>query len=183
MNQRFLQAILARRPDLGVSDNYFFFQPPGDILCGFVPEKGRSIQRIWSFAVPLYDHLDFLHLGFGKIVPVDAGFLRSEPPVAAAETFLQVIARHEAKARSYVDPRNFLRMARAGGKLRNPWAKRAVATTLAFLGEPGEASRWLGDLEKSQAFMEHVPHWVSDLRDLREAFDAGKKSTADLLGR
>jgi len=184
VNRRFRQTLLALRPDLGViNGGFIYFQPAADILCGFVVERARHFARLYRFALPLYERLDFLHLGFADELPVDAGFLRDEPPVAAAKTFLRVVSPYESAARRCADPKVFLAMVGEGARLQNPWTQRAVATTLAFLGERQEASRWLADLEKSRASMEHVPNWVADLRDLRAAVDAGNASIAELLNR
>jgi hypothetical protein len=181
VNKRFLQAVLAQRPDLGALVPFFFYQPVADIVSGFVVERTRSFARISSFAVPLFDHTDLLHLTFGDVLPIEANFLRSESPVASAKTFVRVISPFEAEVRSLADPARFLDVAQA--RIGNPWAQRAIMVTLAWHGALPEARRRLAELEPSAHLLDHYPHWGSDLRQMREAFDAGHAATHALLDR
>jgi hypothetical protein len=156
-------------------------RPAGDILCGFLVERARSVARIYDFAMPLYDRCEFVHLLFADQLPIDAEFVRRETPVAAARTFARSIEPFVTKARSKGDAVTFLEVARRASA--NAWGQRAVATTLAFVGDLGGASRTLAPLEVSIASMDHVPRWTSDLRDLRRALGEGEAPTRALLTR
>ena len=131
--------------------------------------------------MPLYDHTDLLHMTFGRDLRIDAEFLRRESPVASAKTFVRVIAPFEEEVRSLSNPERFLDVAQEG--IGNPWSKRAIIVTLAWYGALPEASQRLTELEPSASLLDHYPHWVSDLRDMREAFDAGRAATRKLLER
>jgi hypothetical protein len=171
------------RPDLAVADGHFYYVPIGDIISGFLREKTPSADRVISFALPLYDHNDYVHLTFGELLPIDQQALSLvSAPKADAENFLMLIQPYEQSTQLKSQPRNFLEHLRRLGVQKNPWIRRAYGLTSAFLGDLVTAEEHLTILERQEG-MDRVPHWHDDLKSLRNALDIGTKEVSCLLER
>src|SRR5260221_1717029 len=75
MNKKFETEVLKLRGDLRAVENYFYKPPITHVMCGFACERPPSGAYIWKYALPLYDRLEFLHLGLADRLPKPHDFM------------------------------------------------------------------------------------------------------------
>lgn len=170
MNKTFERQVLKLRPSFRVSNGHFYITPVEHILCGFVYEKARGGSYVWRYALPLYDHVDFVHLTFGERLPPPAGNRTTENTLSAndAEGFIRWIGPVEASTSAWRDIRNFLCFAESRLYLANPWIQRGHAMTLIMLGRGAEAESELQALLKTPG-TETIAHFRDDLIEILAA--------------
>jgi hypothetical protein len=183
VNKRFLDQVTRLRPDLAVTDGHFYYVPIGDIVSGFLREKTPNADRVISFALPLYDRNDYVHLTFGEALPIDQQALsRESAPKADAMNFLQLIQPYEPSVRLKSEPGNFLKLLRPSGIQKDPWIRRAYVLTSAFLGDLATAKEHFSILERQEG-MDRVPHWREDLKALSHALLLGPEAVSHLFSQ
>lgn len=163
LEQRFAANVRILRPTYGVLGEYFYIPPVDHILCGFVFERAKYASYIWRFAFPLFDKVEFLHLGFGeRLASIEKTSSQEEVSLREAEKFLQVVEPYEAETSSWHELQNFLRFAEAPERGKNPWVQRGIALTHIMLGSALEATSQLSRLSKS-AECRMLPHFQADI--------------------
>jgi hypothetical protein len=174
LNKRFEQQVLKLRPNLRAVDGYFYTTPVDHVLCGFVYEKGSGGAHIWRYALPLYDHLEFIHLGFGERLPYPPGVMRTEHKAASEDAiaFVRCIEPYETATYGWQSTEAFLLRTESLLHLGNPWILRGHAMTLIMLGRRSEAELQMKMLS-SKPGIENIPHFQEDLRHVSAELSRG----------
>src|SRR5215831_8824584 len=163
MNVKLLVQIQKLRPQLRDSNGFLYAAPVGQVLCGFVFERIRGFRRIWKFALPLYDRVEFLHLGFSAVVGQWEG--KAMTPKVEAARFVECIANHEPETYSWADPEKFLSISERQDTLGNPWNRRGAALTRIVLGDASAAKSHLRILLDDN-HIDRVPCFRRDLEQI-----------------
>jgi hypothetical protein len=172
MTKSFEAKVLSLRPEFSVTDGYFYYVPAGHILCGFVWEKVRDHAYIWRFAMPVYDHLDFLNLNFGERLPQPEGSMRGFGAGSrAAEEFVRRIEPYERETRTWQDIQTFLHRFESSSAMKNPWVRRSIAWTQILAGKPEEGRAHLERLLNADG-VDDYPHFTEDIRFILSAMDS-----------
>jgi hypothetical protein len=183
MSKRFEAAVLSLRPDFAIKDKYFYYMPVGHILCGFVYEKARGRAYIWRFALPLYDHHEFLSLTFAERLPRPEGIMPGfSSDLRAAEEFVRRIEPYESETRTWQEPQTFLRLFEDPHTLANPWVRRCIAWTYILIGKPAEARAHMHVLLNSEEPQDD-PHFLQDVRQILDTLESSlDEAQKSLLG-
>ena len=145
MNKKFIDEVLRLAPEFSVVDVYFYEKPVGHILCGFVCEMPPSGACIWTYALPLYDRFEFLHLTFGGRLPPPDGFIdvKGLSDKEIAEKFVARIQPYRSEASSLANLDRFAAYIETECPLKSPTIRRGYALTLIMLDRVDEAMEQL----------------------------------------
>lgn len=181
MNKTFLAEVLKLAPEFSVVDHYFYEEPVGHILCGFLCERSPSGAYISSYAFPLYDRFRFLHLNFSDELPYPDGFMeapRGREKELAAE-FIRRIEPYKPEVASLASLEQFAKRLEARPSLKNPWTRRGYAVTLIMLHRRDEAMSELAALSALD-YVKQTPDFDADItrlvNDLSEGIEVAKKT-------
>lgn len=68
MRKKAVAHVLAKMPGFKVRGAYYFGTCNEEVMAGYCIDAPPSCIRIWRFALPMYDEIDFLNLSLGKVV-------------------------------------------------------------------------------------------------------------------
>jgi len=180
VNKKFANEVIRLQPALGVVQRQFFLHPVERILTGFVYEQTPSAFYVSHCALPLYDRLEILHIGFGNRLSVqELGEVGSKTKLSAAE-FVTIITPLLEVTKSWQEPGTFVSELMGPERLQNPWGRRALALSAIVLGEPGLAEEQLRILMESSD-IDHLPNFRRDITDVFEALSSGIPRAQALL--
>jgi hypothetical protein len=180
LNRKFANEVVRLQPALGVVQRQFFLHPVERILTGFVYEQTPSAFYVSHYALPLYDRLEFLHIGFGDRLAVQQlGELWSKKKLNADE-FVRTVTPLIKVTKSWQDPATFASALMSPERLQNPWGRRAFALTQIVLGEADQATEQLQILLTCSE-IDHLPNFRRDLSDVLEALSSGIPRARALL--
>lgn len=178
MSRRLQSDILQSRSSLRLLQGYFVHVPVRRVLVGYFVENTPSAVYGGTFALPLYDRFDHIHLTFGdrwvlSETPVDK---RAAAQSELAQRLLQKIEVVDAGLVAQGAPQEFA-SALKSKSLGNPWVRRACAFTQIVLGNANEALVHLTQLE-TMTSIAHYPHFLADVtlvsKLLREDLEAAR---------
>ena len=180
MNKKFANAVVRLQPALGVVQRQFFLHPVERILTGFVYEQSPSAFYVSHYALPLYDRLEILHIGFGdRLTAQQLGNVWSKR-LLTAEEFVQSITPLLEVTQSWQEPAVFASALMRPERLQNPWGRRAFALTQIVLGEADQATEQLRILLEGSE-IDHLPNFRRDIGDVFEALSSGVPRAQALL--
>jgi hypothetical protein len=135
-----MAAVIGLQEEFAAADGYFYYLPPGRILCGFVYEQLRGRAYIWQYTLPLFERLALPNLNFGDRLPQPAGIMSGfETAQDAAIEFLRRIKPFEMNVRALQDPLAFLGRFEFTRAIENPRVRRTIGLTHIVAGNSEQA--------------------------------------------
>lgn len=140
-NGKFVRELLKLLPAFGEIKGRLIFEPPVEhILVGFAWEKPRGGIYIYTFVYPLFDMMDFIHLGYSDRLRPPAEWIPDigQTEQSMAEQFVQIVEPYRMAVSNLRELSAFVEFMRARD-LQNPLIRRGFALSLIVSGDQSEA--------------------------------------------